>query len=302
VIDVQDADIAILQVGKSAVEALNLGEVLLLFRPAGITTARMKALPDLRPADGRARTGRKEGRGGDRSSSTQSFNQPQADRPGHPQLSRRLRALPSGRHLRPRRQALAQLARPDSSPLLTRPRFITSTNSTSRGDGPNNKKLLDKVPPVFLRSRSMVRTRTFARITSPSPATTWPFTAEGADFDGKNTGPGDERAGRGFAQFTDGTSNTLLVGPVAPDRKIPWMKPVDVVIDDKFPDLGKKGGFPTLYKTGLGNAAPFLFCDGAVRGLIDTIDSKTFRARWTLDGGEVVGDYPFVNAAPMEGG
>jgi hypothetical protein len=126
------------------------------------------------------------------------------------------------------------------------------------------------------------------------------FTAEGADFDGKNLGLA-LNGGRGIAQFTDGSSNTLLVGPVGPDRKIPWMKPEDIVVDDKFPDLGKQGGFAVPYKMEKGNAAPFLRCDGSVTALLDAIDRRTFHALLTLDGGEVIGDFLSVNPAPMGG-
>src|SRR5262249_55444709 len=86
-----------------------------------------------------------------------------------------------------------------------------------------------------------------------------------------------------------------------PDRKIPWMKPEDIVVDDEFPDLGKKGGFAIPYKSDKGNAGPFAFCDGSVQALLDSIDHNTFRALLTLDGGEAIGQYPRLSPAPNAG-
>ena len=38
-----------------------------------------------------------------------------------------------------------------------------------------------------------------------------------------------------FDNFTDGLSASLLAGSVSPERKIPWMKPEDVVVDENVP-------------------------------------------------------------------
>jgi hypothetical protein len=96
-------------------------------------------------------------------------------------------------------------------------------------------------------------------------------------------------------------SNTLLVGPVGPDRKIPWMKPDDIKVDDKFPQLGEKGSFALPYKNDKGKYGPFLRCDGSVVGILDSIDNDSFRALLTRHGGELIGDYPAVNPSPGGG-
>jgi hypothetical protein len=48
--------------------------------------------------------------------------------------------------------------------------------------------------------------------------------------------------------MTDGTSNTLLVAPVAPDRKIPWTKPEDIAVGADFPGLGHPAGIAAPYR------------------------------------------------------
>src|SRR5262249_40529397 len=182
----------------------------------------------------------------------------------------------------------------DQAALYTRYKF------DEPWDGPGNRKLLDEMPsvysdPVYGANREFYTH--YVAITGDDMA----FTADGTEFDGGDIGTA-LKEGRGFRQFTDGTSNTLLVGPVGPDRKIPWMSPEDIVVDDKFPDLGKQGGFAAPYRSDNRGAAPFLRCDGSVLALLETIDRNTFRALLTLDGGEPIGAFPSINPAARRGG
>jgi type II secretory pathway pseudopilin PulG len=70
-------------------------------------------------------------------------------------------------------------------------------------------------------------------------------------------------------QFTDGTSNTVLVVQANDDRAVPWTKPDDLEVDLKKP------------LDGLGDAEPngfsALFADGSVRLLPKTISEETLR-------------------------
>jgi hypothetical protein len=92
--------------------------------------------------------------------------------------------------------------------------------------------------------------------------------------------------------FTDGTSNTIAVAAVSPDRKIPWTKPEDITVGPKFSlQLGQPGGIAAPYSSGtrptIRRAAPVLFADGTSSLLLDTLDPLTLYALLTRDGGEV---------------
>jgi hypothetical protein len=67
-----------------------------------------------------------------------------------------------------------------------------------------------------------------------------------------------------LADIRDGTSNTILVGPVSSEHKIPWTKPEDVTWHENFPRLGQRGSFATPHALGNRPAALFLRADGSV--------------------------------------
>jgi prepilin-type processing-associated H-X9-DG protein len=96
----------------------------------------------------------------------------------------------------------------------------------------------------------------------------------------------------GLRDITDGTSNTLLISPVAPDRKIPWTRPEDIAVGADFPGLGQPTGIAAPYRSRRRpdghHVAPVLFADGSVRVLIDTIEPKVMAALLTRAGGEVI--------------
>jgi hypothetical protein len=127
-------------------------------------------------------------------------------------------------------------------------------------DGPNNIKLLDKMPAVYAypgaAKKSSSRTCYFA-------------------FAGPDTmlGKGDKPSS--FMDITDGTSNTIMV--VEANRDVPWTKPEDL----PFPPLPEIGGF---------NPDGFcaLFGDGSVRFIKKSINPTILRALITRAGGEVV--------------
>jgi prepilin-type processing-associated H-X9-DG protein len=91
------------------------------------------------------------------------------------------------------------------------------------------------------------------------------------------------------ASVVDGTSNTIAVVPVSPERAIPWTKPEDIPIDERFPAVGRPGGIAAPFviddKT---RAAPILFADGSVRVVLDTIRPDVLQWFATRDGGEVL--------------
>jgi prepilin-type processing-associated H-X9-DG protein len=84
----------------------------------------------------------------------------------------------------------------------------------------------------------------------------------------------------GFAQITDGTSNTIMAVEAVGDVAVPWTKPADLEInlDDPLSGFvdGTRQGFNTL------------FADGSVRFIANAIDPNVFKALLTRNGGEVV--------------
>jgi type II secretory pathway pseudopilin PulG len=137
-------------------------------------------------------------------------------------------------------------------------------------DGPNNSRLLARMPRVFA---------------CPSDSSSTASTT--TDYAGVL---GEHCVFRGtqpvrMADISDGTSNTLLVGEAAGAR-IPWMKPADINID-QHPALGDPDGFSGNHAGGVN----FLHCDAAVRFISLSINPQTLTALFTRDGNEVTGSY-----------
>jgi hypothetical protein len=130
-------------------------------------------------------------------------------------------------------------------------------------DSKHNKKLLEKMPKVYQSPGVKTKNKygTFYQ----------GFVGKGATFDGKT--------GLKLADFSDGTSNTIMVAESATD--VPWTKPEDMTFDpDKA--LPKLGGIsPGTFQA--------LFGDGSVRNIRTTIKKDTLKALITVAGGEVIG-------------
>jgi hypothetical protein len=104
-----------------------------------------------------------------------------------------------------------------------------------------------------------------------------------------------------LANFTDGTSNSLLVGPIGPERKIPWMKPEDVVVDEKLPGLGQPGGFAAPYRIGDKAGGVFLWADGSVRTIRTDIEAQTLQNLLHIADGQPIGSIPSLDATGPSG-
>ncbi len=145
---------------------------------------------------------------------------------------------------------------------------------TQEWDSPHNREVTSHMPDVF-RSDTDDKDSTNA---------SW-FMLSGPDgiFDGENA--------KGFAQITDGTSNTIIA--VEAKRNVHWAKPEDINVDTER-GLPKFGGF---YKNGF-NAA---MADGSVRFISDKVDQDVLWQLYTAAGGEVV-DQRKLDVAPDEDG
>ncbi len=130
-------------------------------------------------------------------------------------------------------------------------------------DSDHNKKLIGKMPKVYadLRVEAPKLGQTYYKV----------FVGNGAGFDWVE--------GMRIANFTDGTSNTILVA--AGGAPVVWTQPDDFEFDPekKLLPADVVGPFDELLVA---------FCDGSVRVLRKTIGEATLKALITRAGGEVI--------------
>ncbi|HEY2157354.1 MAG TPA: DUF1559 domain-containing protein [Isosphaeraceae bacterium] len=129
-------------------------------------------------------------------------------------------------------------------------------------DGPNNRKLLDKMPAILAHPDGPRNSPAYYMPTGPHTIS-------------------PDNQGSAFSQITDGTSNTIAL--VEARRDIPWTKPEDIPVSTQLdgPGVPPLGGF----SEGGFNAA---FADGSVRFLSDKIDPTVLKVLFSRDGGEVI--------------
>jgi len=150
-------------------------------------------------------------------------------------------------------------------PFIEQEALYDQYNLDEPWDSENNKKLLAKMPATYRNPSS-----------SGNETHTSYFGLVGAD-----TGFGDSSKDLSFRDFTDGTSNTILV--VGAKREVPWTKPEDIPYDAEK-DIPKFGGFhPSIFTA--------LICDGSVRIITQNVAKKTLRALITRNGGEVIPEF-----------
>lgn len=128
-------------------------------------------------------------------------------------------------------------------------------------DSEHNKKLIPLMPALYHNPSSPPR---------PGMAHFLGVSGKGLIFDGTK--------GRPISEITDGTSNTIMVVEVDPDRAVTWTKPDDWEYNAAKPlaGLGKAhpGGFNAL------------LADGSVRFIAASIDARVFHAMLTIDGND----------------
>jgi hypothetical protein len=143
-------------------------------------------------------------------------------------------------------------------------------------DGPNNKKLIEKIPKVYAPIRVKAeKGHTYYRGFSGGDEANRPVFEPGAKV--KLTG------------ISDGTSNTAWV--VEAGESVVWTKPADLPFDVKK-ELPKLGGL-------FDGEFHVLMCDGSVRRAKKDFDKDTFKKMVTRAGGEVY-DQDAVFIKPMK--
>ncbi len=157
-------------------------------------------------------------------------------------------------------------------------------------DGPNNRKLIEKMPEIFACPSQPCPTKKAVLLSigvlgcaGGGPSAESGFTSFAAVL-------GQDCAFRGarpvsIKEITDGTSNTILIGECT-RTKIPWTKPDD--IDTAFfSKLNGPDGFGSPHLGG----AHFLMGDGTVRFVNTNTAQTTVDALFTRNGGETVNDF-----------
>ena len=97
---------------------------------------------------------------------------------------------------------------------------------------------------------------------------------------GPGTAFGDGTVGPTLADFSDGTSNTIMLVEADPSQSVEWTKPEDWEFDPNNPmarvAASRPGGFLVA------------FADGSVQFIDENTDPQTIKAMMTRDGGEQV--------------
>jgi type II secretory pathway pseudopilin PulG len=130
-------------------------------------------------------------------------------------------------------------------------------------DGPNNKKLIPLMPPIYRNPSSAAQL---------GKANYLAVVGKGLAFEGEQ--------GRKIVDFKDGTATTILVVEADDDQAVIWTKPDDWEFNAQRP------------LAGLGNAHPAgftaVFADSHVQLIAKTIDPAVFKALLTIAGMERV--------------
>ncbi len=135
-------------------------------------------------------------------------------------------------------------------------------------DSEHNLKLVEKMPTVFWSPQP----ENFKNNREGKTVYQGPLHPEAAFSP-------DPIEGFGFKDFKDGTSNSILLVTVTPDRAVPWTKPADWEVDLENPFAGLSGG--TTKATAIGLA------DASTRHITPAVGPETLRRAITISGGEV---------------
>ena len=134
-------------------------------------------------------------------------------------------------------------------------------------DSEHNRKLITRMPTVYSDpDRTLRQTNSLGRTTFVVPVH-----AETV-FHGTQ--------GSRFKDITDGTSNTVMLVEVIPERAVTWTQPEDWEVDLNKPLRGVKRSDRETFAAA--------FADGSVRVLSNDVSKKAFKGLLTLAGEEVV--------------
>ena len=141
-------------------------------------------------------------------------------------------------------------------------------------DSEHNKTLVERMPPVYQSPNSTAEPGKTVYLGNAGK--------DGVFVPAKEAGK-RPLVGLSLSKIRDGTSNTIMVVEASSAAAVIWTKPDDFVLRDDNPLQGLLGMRPGGFLAAL--------CDGSVRFISQSIDTKTLKALFTCAGGEVVGDY-----------
>jgi hypothetical protein len=133
-------------------------------------------------------------------------------------------------------------------------------------DSEHNKKLIGRIPAIY---RS-------PRIKDKRPGLTTYLVPVGKDV----AFTGDDK-GRMIKDFSDGTSNTIMLVDVADDNGVIWTQPEDLVVDLNDPKKGLLGHYAAAFIVAM--------ADASARFVSKGISNATLRSAFTIAGGETLG-------------
>ncbi len=151
-------------------------------------------------------------------------------------------------------------------PFLEQQELFRAYNFDEPWNGPNNRKLANRVGNIYLRSgleSDQIQTTSFVAVVGPQ--TVW---------------PGSKTKSRQY--LGDGTHETLMAVEV-PDGQFFWMEPRDLEFDSMSFKINDCSG------RGLGSrlgAARVVSADGTVRTLPDDFEGTKLKAMLTANGGD----------------
>ena len=137
-------------------------------------------------------------------------------------------------------------------------------------DSKHNLALVAKMPSIYADPDMALR-----KVNAQGKTTYVVPTSEGTVF--------DRPVGTQIKEINDGTSNTIMLVEVVPERAVVWTKPEDWAVDLDHPWRGVRRNDRDWFTTG--------FCDGSARILSSSLSAEKLRALLTRDGGEVI-EYP----------
>jgi hypothetical protein len=144
-------------------------------------------------------------------------------------------------------------------------------------DSEHNKKLIPKMPKVYLLPSKENNGQTFYRVFASVPSEAGSDVAAFEWVDPKQRGP---IRGANIAQIADGTSNTILVAEAA--SSVEWTKPDELIYHPKKP-------VPALGYIWGGNCM-ILLGDGSTRSISNKLSEATLRALITARASDIPGN------------
>jgi hypothetical protein len=301
VLRVQVTDIAgsafTLKVGPRSAAGVRVKDSARLVRPIPVTTAWLRALPDEIPFAGKPASAKTDVEPRVPRASSQSINNLK-------QLGLAMHNFESAHGAFPPAVIYGPDGKPWHSwrvlilPYLGAMDVYNAYDFSQPWDSPRNKAFIDKMPSVYrdpIGGDTKEPYTHYAALVGPRAA----FRPEGT----KQTAPNKPPIGAGglrISRITDGTSNTMMIGSVEPERKIPWTKPEDIDVGPAFKVFDRAGGIAARYQSrgrSGGKAGPVLLCDASVHVIDASINPRKLEALLTCNGGEVITPDDFKSEA-----